>query len=70
MGNASDKTYEIWVQVGDKGGPFEPKDPSRLETLTEAMKLASEVLKTGDYDKVILIQKRVVQVLNKYKGEG
>lgn len=66
----SDKSYEIWVRVGEKGGPFEPKDPSRLESLTSAISLAGELIKTEEYDQVIVVQKRVVHVLNKYKGEG
>ena len=66
----SEKKYEIWVKVGEKGGPFEPKDPSRLETLVSSISLADEVMKTGDYDQVVVIQSRVVHVLNKYKGEG
>ena len=39
----SEKKYEIWVKVGEKGGPFEPKDPSRLGTMVGAIQLANEV---------------------------
>ena len=66
----SEKKYEIWVKVGEKGGPFEPKDPSRLGTMVGAIQLANEAMKTDEYDQVIVIQSRVVHVLNKYKGEG
>lgn len=55
------KLFEVWVRVGEKAGPVEPKDKQPLETFGEAVAVAKEFLPQAH--EVLIIERRVAQRL-------
>lgn len=62
--------YEIWVRKGEQGGPFNPKDPSILNSAAEVYACAKKLVDDGTVDEAVVLEKRIIQRFSKYAGEG
>jgi hypothetical protein len=62
--------YEIFVRKGDQGGPFTVADPDAIKDYASMLTIAKDLVNKGEFDEVVLLQKRVLKRFRKYGGQG
>ena len=62
--------YEIFVRNGDQGGPFDVADESKVTDYASMLSVAKDLVNSGKFDEVVLLQKRVLKRFRKYTGAG
>jgi hypothetical protein len=62
--------YEIFVRKGEEGGPFNVSDPEAIADYAKMMSIAKDLVNSGKFDEVVLLQKRVLKRFRKYGGQG
>lgn len=62
--------YEIFVRKGEEGGPFNVADPKAIADYTTMLSIAKDLVNKGEFDEVVLLQKRVLKRFRKYGGLG
>ena len=65
-----DYIYEIWIRVGETGGPFKFKNPEVEKNRAEVFAIAKALVDKGECDEAVVLEKRPVQRFRKYPGEG
>jgi hypothetical protein len=62
--------YEIFVRKGEDGGPFTVSNQDAIKDYASMLSIAKDLVNKGEFDEVVLLQKRVLKRFRKYGGQG